>query len=90
MRDFIDLRDYIRKSDSRGVARVEVVTMFDKFKSCEDCPDRTVEPNCHMTCEGYIFRCQKNEKSKESKNENVEFGNFKRETIRKTKKRLGM
>ena len=64
--------------------------MFDKYKSCKDCPDRTVEPNCHTTCEGYLFRCQKTLESKESKNENVEFGNFKRETIRKTKKRLGM
>lgn len=21
---------------------------------CKDCPDRVVEPNCHMTCEKYI------------------------------------
>lgn len=21
---------------------------------CRDCPDRVVEPNCHMTCEKYL------------------------------------
>lgn len=21
---------------------------------CKDCPDRTIEPNCHSTCERYI------------------------------------
>lgn len=32
---------------------------FDKYKSCKDCPDRTVTPACHDTCDGYKFRCQK-------------------------------
>ena len=35
---------------------------MDKFKTCKDCPDRTVEPNCHMTCEGYQFRWEEAEK----------------------------
>ena len=29
---------------------------YDKAKSCKDCPDRTVEPNCHMTCEYHLKR----------------------------------
>ena len=38
---------------------------FDKYKACkdlktgEDCPDRSVTPACHDTCDGYKFRCQK-------------------------------
>lgn len=39
----------------------------DKFVTCKNCPDRTVEPNCHMTCEGYIFRCEKTIKLREEK-----------------------
>ena len=35
---------------------------MDKFKSCQDCPDRSIEPNCHETCEGYLFRCEENKK----------------------------
>lgn len=25
-----------------------------KEKTCKDCRDRTIEPNCHMTCEKYL------------------------------------
>lgn len=32
---------------------------FDKYKTCKDCPDRSVNPACHDTCDGYKFRCQK-------------------------------
>lgn len=60
-----------------------------KYHTCQDCPDRTIEPNCHMTCEGYLFRVQKSIDSKKHEYENVEFGNFKREQIRKTKRRMG-
>ena len=35
---------------------------YDKKKSCKDCPDRTVEPNCHMTCEFHLERVAKTEK----------------------------
>ena len=62
----------------------------DKFISCKNCPDRTVEPNFHMTCEGYIFRCEKKEKMREEKNQTRDSGNFKREAVRKTKRRLGI
>lgn len=32
--------------------------MHDKYKSCKDCPDRSVR--CHSTCEGYLERVQHN------------------------------
>jgi hypothetical protein len=30
--------------------------MCDKFKTCQNCPDRSIHPNCHTTCEGYLYR----------------------------------
>ena len=50
--------------------------MFDKFKTCKDCPDRSVEPNCHSTCEGYIARCKQNEerRKQEFQNKLVDIG----------------
>lgn len=28
-----------------------------KFISCRNCPDRTIEPvNCHSVCKGYLYR----------------------------------
>lgn len=32
---------------------------FDKYKTCKDCPDRSVDPPCHDNCEGYKARCEK-------------------------------
>lgn len=32
---------------------------FDKFKSCKDCPDRSISPSCHSICDGYKFRKEK-------------------------------
>lgn len=32
------------------------VETFDKFKTCQGCPDRCISPNCHMTCPGYLKR----------------------------------
>lgn len=29
---------------------------IDKFKTCQNCPDRSIHPNCHNTCEGYLAR----------------------------------
>ena len=61
-----------------------------KFKRCPpDCPDRTVEPNCHMTCEGYLFRCEKNQKLKEGREETIDYWGFKTESIKRTQKIIG-
>lgn len=63
---------------------------MDKYKSCENCPDRTVEPNCHTTCEGYLFRCEQNRKKKERKKEDTEFNSFKKSRVDDMKKKLGL
>ena len=41
------------------------MSTIDKTKTCERCPDRVVEPNCHMTCEGYLARVEKSKQVKE-------------------------
>jgi hypothetical protein len=38
---------------------VDINNMFDKTRTCYGCPDRTVEPRCHGTCEGYKWRQEK-------------------------------
>lgn len=29
---------------------------------CKDCPDRVVQPNCHMTCKKYLKEVEDNNK----------------------------
>lgn len=41
--------------------------MIDKFKTCQNCPDRCIEPNCHTTCEGYLARKKMYEKISEAR-----------------------
>ena len=61
-----------------------------KFKRCPpNCPDRTVEPNCHMTCEGYLFRCEKLKKMKEGREENLDYYGFKTTSINRTRRIMG-
>lgn len=41
--------------------------MFDKSKSCKDCPDRTIgPPRCHIYCKEYLERVEKRHKMMES------------------------
>ena len=50
--------------------------MIDKFKTCKDCPDRSIMPNCHSTCEGYLARCKQNEERRKQcyQNKSIEIG----------------
>ena len=45
----------------------------DKEKSCDGCPDRVADPNCHDTCGGFKKRTENNEKVKAAKRELTEF-----------------
>lgn len=45
---------------------------MDKTKSCKDCPDRSVEPNCHMTCEFYLDRLNKHAEEVHERKKEVE------------------
>ena len=60
--------------------------VHNKEESCEDCPDRTIDPNCHETCEGYIKRQAKQEKIKEERRKNFEYCQYRDEPLRKRKK----
>lgn len=30
-----------------------------KFHTCQGCPDRSIDPNCHNECEGYKYRAKR-------------------------------
>ena len=40
---------------------------MNKYETCKDCPDRTVQPNCHMTCEGYEARQKKRQEANDKR-----------------------
>lgn len=64
--------------------------MNDKYKSCKDCPDRSVTPNCHSTCEGYLKRVEKRKEiSKKRKGESDYIG-YLRDTSASIKKRFNL
>lgn len=46
-----------------------------KFDSCDGCPDRTADPNCHDTCKGYLYR--QAERQKRTKERRKDFGYYK-------------
>lgn len=61
--------------------------MHDKDKTCKDCPDRTIEPNCHETCEGYKKRQKKQEKINEARRMENDYREFKSGRVEKTIKK---
>lgn len=40
---------------------------MDKLKTCKDCPDRQIDPNCHSTCAGYLERKRKTEEARKAR-----------------------
>lgn len=61
---------------------------FDKTKSCKDCPDRCVSPNCHSTCEGYLYRCEQNKQRREKERAKSQITDYKLSRIYETKRRV--
>lgn len=59
--------------------------MNQTISCCKDCPDRTVEPNCHMTCEAYLESKAKMELVKAAKIREASAIAYTRESIRKNK-----
>lgn len=65
---------------------------MDKFKDCRDienncdCPDRSISPNCHITCEGYLYRVEQQRKISEIKAKESDFVGF---IVSAGKKRYG-
>ena len=47
--------------------------MHDKFETCQDCPDRTIEPNCHEDCDGYKYRQLIKAKENAARRKDAEF-----------------
>lgn len=59
-----------------------------KFHTCYGCPDRSIEPNCHSTCEGYKYRTEKAEALKEEKRKAYEYINYKSKRVMETKEKI--
>ena len=44
--------------------------------NCKDCPNRSIEPNCHMTCKGYLAMKANQENSNKKRHEEVSYTNY--------------
>ena len=54
-----------------------------KFRTCYGCPDRTVEPNCHDTCRGYIYRHAEGERLKEERRKDFDYYGYRDSLMKK-------
>lgn len=64
-------------------------SQHNKFDTCYGCPDRTIEPNCHDTCRGYLYRQAENNKRNEERCKDFKYYEYKEDAIRKSGKKLG-
>ena len=59
-----------------------------KFHTCYGCPDRSVEPSCHISCEGYKYRTEKAAEIKREKRKETEYCEFKSERVLETQRKI--
>lgn len=57
--------------------------VHNKFHTCKDCPDRAVEPNCHDTCRGYLYRQAQGLKINEERRKGFEYYDYRDDLMRK-------
>ena len=60
-----------------------------KFESCDGCPDRTIEPNCHDTCRGNLYRVAEREKERKERRKDFDYYSYRKEAIQKMGKKIG-
>ena len=60
-----------------------------KFKTCEGCPDRCAEPNCHTTCRGYLYRKAERAKQNKERRKNFDYYEYRENAIQKSGKKIG-
>lgn len=60
---------------------------------CKGCKDRTVEPNCHMTCQKFLEQKDKYEEYKarirEIKDKEIAVREYKKERVLSTMRKMG-
>lgn len=61
---------------------------FDIYESCDGCPYRVADPNCHDTCPGYEARCEENEIKNKERRKDTEFSCYKTEAVTYTNRQL--
>lgn len=54
-----------------------------KFHTCYGCPDRSIEPNCHATCRGYIYRQEEIERRSKERRKNFDYYQYKDDVMTK-------
>lgn len=60
-----------------------------KFNTCWNCPDRSIEPNCHETCKGYLYRQAERDKRNKERRKNFDYFEYKKDAIQKSGKKIG-
>ena len=59
-----------------------------KFHTCYGCPDRSIEPNCHLSCEGSKYRTEKAAEIKEEKRKAYEYTEYKSSRVLDTQMKI--
>ena len=60
--------------------------MIDKFKTCQNCPDRSINPPCHDTCEGYLHRVEKHRQISEKQKFENDISDYRFNRMRRAEK----
>ena len=53
-----------------------------KFVTCKGCPDRTIEPNCHTVCRGYLYRADRQKRINEASKDSSIYWGYKHEKFK--------
>ena len=56
-----------------------------KFDSCDGCPDRVADPNCHDTCRGNLWRMAENKRKKAAQRAETDYVAAKCDAVKKAK-----
>lgn len=59
-----------------------------KEETCEGCTDRSIEPNCHDTCEGYIKRQAEARRKKKEQHKDSQYYAYMDKVMRKKGKKF--
>ena len=64
------------------------MAQIDKFKTCKGCPDRSIHPNCHTSCEGYLHRVERQEAINKKRRQEADYDNYIHDQVVNIKKRF--
>lgn len=56
------------------------------YKDCKNCPDRSISPNCHSTCETYLAMKKEREERNKKRHKEASYVDYYYETKLRMKK----